>query len=181
MLMRSLTLGAVLAAGLATAASAQPTTPLGRDFLTAARACMANVQGKLPFNPPSPALDAAGIVLADPAGEDDLKPFTDMNRSQRIFGGIKGSDYLVVASDPTQSMCRIVVENAPSIVPVTATVGPLGGDWVYQTGDPLLGFDVWVGTFMGSPKFTMRVRTPPKGNTQFGPAQYMFTFLPAPK
>ena len=166
----------LFASGVASGVSAQQTEPLNRSFLTGARTCISTLQGKLALNPPSDAQTTAGLVLADPAGADDLKPFADLSPSARLFAAVTASNgKVVVAHDPSQGLCRVVVMEVTDISPVTAAVGPLGGDWVVKSDDPVQDIAVFQGTFLGSTPMTIRVRKPPAGSTAYGAAKYMLS------
>lgn len=173
--------GAALAFALsvtATAAQAQVTTPLGGAFMTGLKACLAISAGKLSLNPPDPSQAAAGLVLADPTSAGELAPFSDLSPSARLFAAVAAANgTVVIGHDPSQGLCRVVVFHVPSIVPVTATVGPLGTDWVVVQDEPLQSFTVFSGTLFGGQKQTFRTRQPTVGGP-FGDAQYMFTVAP---
>ena len=178
---RTLVLGGVFALALSTAAAAQPApaaVPLGKAFMTGLKARIANVQGKLPLNPPSRAQTDAGLVLADPAGPNELKPFADIAPKNRLFAAVNtaGGAEVVIGGDATQNLCRVVVMDAKDLTPVTAAVGPLGGDWTVVQDEPLQNFTVFTGTVLGSPKLTIRIRQPAKGGA-YGDAQYMLTLI----
>lgn len=179
MTFRTLLGGAALAFALsATAAQAQVTTPLGGAFMTGLKACLAISAGKLALNPPDPSQTAAGLVLADPAGAGELAPFSDFSPSARLFASVTAANgTVVIGHDPSQGLCRIVVFHVPGIDPVTATVGPLGTDWVVVQDEPLQSYTVFSGTLFGGPKQTFRIRHPTVGGP-FGDAQYMFTVAP---
>jgi hypothetical protein len=174
---RRVLIGAALAALAAPAARAQPSTATGGAFLTGLRACVANMQGELALDAPSPAQDAAGLVLADPAGTGALKHFSDLSPRQRRFASVKGgAGNVVIAADPSQRLCRVVVLNVVSVLHVTSTVGPLSRDWVATVKEP--NFTVYSGSIEGSPRFAIQVRTPRKGGA-YGDAAYILTLLPA--
>jgi len=179
MTFRPLAAGAALALALSVSgAQAQVTTPLGGAFMTGLKACLAISAGKLSLNPPDPSQTAAGLVLADPASAGELAPFSDFSPSARLFAAVTaGNGTVVIGHDPSQGLCRVVVFHVASIDPVTATVGPLGTDWVVVQGDPLQNFDVFSGTLFGGQKQTFRTRQPTVGGP-FGDAQYMFTVAP---
>lgn len=169
------TLFAASAAVLSSAAQAQPSTPLGGAVLTGAKACTAILARKLVLNPPSPAQTKAGLVLADPTAPDELKPFSDLNPSARLFAAVQSANgAVVVAHDPSQKLCRVVVLHRPNLSPVTATIGPLAGDWSMVSDDPVADFAVYEGTLLGSQKLTIRVRKPKSG---YGAATYMLTLI----
>jgi len=163
----------------ATAAGAQEARPLGEAFMIGLKACIAIEQGQLALNPPSQAQTDAGLVLADPTAPDELIAFSDLSPSARLFAAVNATGgSVVVAHDPSQSLCRVVVFDAADISPVTAAVGPLGGDWVVKLDDPIPNFTIFTGTILGSPKFTIRTRQPPAGSG-YGSANYLLTLLPA--
>ena len=170
---------ALLSLALAGTAAAQPAPdpiPLGPAFIRGTRACVAILEGKLSINPVAPASAFVGMVLADPVGAPDLAPFNDLSRTLRQFAGVVATDGAVaVAYDPSQKLCRVVALGSKDIAPVTAAVGPLGGDWKVVSDDPVQDLAVYTGTVFGSPKMTIRVRKPPKGNKTYGSASYMFS------
>lgn len=161
---------------VSTAASAQPQTPLGSAFLTGATACVSILAGKLSLNPPSPAQAAAGLVLADPTAPDELKPFADLSPRARLFASVEAANgAVVVAQDSSRKLCRVAVLHVKDVSPVTASVGPLAGDWKVVSDDPVANFAVYKGTVLGSSPLTIRIRQPP--NDAYGAATYMLTLI----
>lgn len=115
-------------------------------------------------------------MLADPTAPDELVPFADLSPRARLFAAVAaGNGSVVIGYDPSQKMCRIVVQHVSDITPVTATVGPLAGDWTVVSDDPQANFTVYAGTLLGSPKLTIRVRQP--SGTSYGAANYMMTLI----
>ena len=166
----------LVALGLSTAAAAQQPDPLARAFLVGLKACAENVQGRLPLTAPTPAQTAAGVVLAEPTGEDELKAFSDLSPRDRLFASVISNgipEEVVVASDGSQNLCRVVVFDAPDVGSIAAAVAPLTGDWRVQRDDPLLNSSVFSGTVFGSPSLTIATRRPAKG--RYGTAAYMLT------
>lgn len=170
---------AAAAAVAGQAAHAQAPAPIAPMFLTGVKACIAIQTGALALNPPSANIDAAGLVLADPAGADDTAPFKDLSPSARNFAAVSGPMDLsvVVAQDPTQNLCRVAVlqtSGLSSIAPITAQMGGLTGDWAMVSDDPVANYAVYTGTLLGSPKMTFSVRKPSPG-TGYGSGLYMLT------
>lgn len=168
----------LLTAGPALAQPAPPAKPLADAFAAAVSACVRNVQGQLPFNPPSQALTDAGVVLADPAGASELAPFSDLNLQQRIFGAVPSTPgNIIIGSDPSQKLCRVVIVDATpvEIGPIYNTPAMTGNGWTVADGNPLEGWTLWKGTVMGSGPLTIKTQTPPDGTPGVGAAKYLYT------
>lgn len=71
-------------------------------------------------------------------------------------------------------LCRVTVLHKADVSPVTASVGPLGKDWVLVSDGPVADFAVYKGTIVGSGPLTIRVRQPKGG---FEAATYMLTLI----
>lgn len=173
--MRARNLLALIGCLASTSAFAQPATPLGAAFLTGAHACVNILAGKLSLNPPSPAQTKAGLVLADPEAPDEIEPFRDLSPAARLFASVNAMNgAVVVAYDPSQKLCRVTVMHIADVSPVSAALGPLGGDWTVISDDPLANFTVYKGSLLGSPQMTIRTRRPKNG---FGAATYILTLI----
>ena len=161
---------------LATGAMAQTPPPVGDAVLTGLKACVANVQGNLPFNPPSAALTAAGIILADPVGTSDLAPFKSLTLQNRMFGAVASSTgQVTIGSDLTQGICRVAVEYAKpaDITAVQASVRSVAGDWNPTSNGG--GATSYSGTLFGaSLMYEVRVPAP---NTGYGSAGIIITVM----
>lgn len=173
-----------LAAGLAaamtivtaaTASAPAQAREIGPVFQTALKACLANVQGQLPLNPPSQAQTDAGLVLADPAGPAELKAFDDLSPSDRMFASVAAGDGKVVIAEVAPAhLCRIVVYAGVDPTAIGAQVGYLSNDWTLVSDDPTANYAVYRGTILGSPPLNISIRKPAAGSG-YGDAIYVMT------
>lgn len=155
----------------ATTAAAQtappPATSAAEAFVRGVKACALNVTGQLPLNPPDDAQTVAGLLLADPAGADEIAAFSDLNLSQRMFAAVASTTGSVaIGSDLTQNLCRTVAYDASDadVAQIQEALNGLSGDWTIsgaQAGEPVR---VYQGTVAGSPILTIRVRQPGWGS-----------------
>jgi len=177
------TLLIALAAGPALAQPAPAPKALPDAFVTAVTACVHNVQGKLAFNPPSDALAAAGVVLADPASAAELAPFRDLNLQQRIFGAVPSTPgNIIVGVDPTQKLCRVVIVDAQAAQVGAIFTTPVLADQgqTMVSNDAATNTSVYRGSVMGSPPLTITTQypammTPPPPGV--GAAKYIYTLV----
>lgn len=175
------TIGMVIAASLACGAPAfgQAQPSIDAAFEKGLEACARNVTGALPFNPWSPALDAAGLLAADPVGAEDLAPFKDLPADSRSFaavasnGGSTGQGSVAVASAP--GLCRVVLldRNPADIAAVQARVQALSATWMArpQPDPEAAGYE---GSIAGSAPLAILVRQP-AAKTGFGSAGVIVT------
>ncbi len=177
MITRSLAV-ALVALALAGQALAQtPPPPVDQAFLTAVKACTANVQGNLAFNPPSDALTAAGVFQADSGSAADLLAFKDMSASARIFvSTFSSSGQILAASDTTQGICRVAADDVttPQIAAIQAAVRGLAGDWVPQSNTG--GATTYSGTIGSSSQLMFEARVPAAG-AGYGSAGIILTIM----
>ncbi|WP_304165999.1 hypothetical protein [Phenylobacterium aquaticum] len=164
---------------LAGAAHAQTAgaAPVAQATLTALKACAANAQGALAFNPPSPGLDAAGVILADSGYAPDLAAFKDISPSERFAAAVNSAQgQIILMSDTTRQICRLAVEDITpaQVALVQAAVRGMAGDWVPQSNTG--GATTYSGTVAGSSQLMFEVRVPaPK--TGYGTANFILTVM----
>lgn len=167
----------LVAVTLAGPAFAQDAPAAGPATITALNACAANVQGQLPFNPPSPALDAAGVLLADSGYPPDLYPFKDIAPNARDMAAVNTSQgQIILAASPARQICRLAVENitAAQVAEVQAAVRAVSGDWVPQSNGG--GATTYSGAVAGSSQLMFEVRVP-AANTGYGTANFILTVM----
>ena len=176
---RRVVLAAALPAALLFAGAAQAQTAgapaVDQATLTAFKACVANAQGQLPFNPPSPALDAAGVILADSGYAPDLYAFKDMSPSTRFMAAVNSAQGQILLGS-TPGMCRIAVENITpaQVAQVQAAVSPLADNWTPQSNGG--GATTYSGTVFGSSQLMFEVRVP-QPKTGYGTANFILTVM----
>lgn len=151
--------------------------PVDQATVTAVKACAANALGTLPFNPPSPSLDAAGVVLADSGYAPDLAAFKDIKPTERFSAAVNSAQgQIILMSDTTRQICRLAVEDITpaQVALVQAAVRGLAGDWVPQSNSG--GATSYSGTVNGSSQLMFEVRVPaPK--TGYGTANFILTVM----
>lgn len=143
--------------------------------LTAFKACVANAQGQLSFNPPSPALDAAGVILADSGYAPDLYAFKDMPPASRAMAAVNSAQGQIILG-ATDGICRLAVENITpaQVAQVQAAISPLADNWTPQSNGG--GATTYSGTVFGSSQLMFEVRVP-QPKTGYGTARFILTVM----
>lgn len=149
--------------------------PVDQATLTAFKACVANAQGQLAFNPPSPALDAAGVILADSGYAPDLYAFKDMPPATRTMAAVNAAQGQILLG-ATDGTCRVAVENITpaQVAQVQAAIAPLADNWTPQSNGG--GATSYSGVVFGSSQLMFEVRVP-KPKTGYGTANFILTVM----
>lgn len=176
--LRRLALVAGLSLVGASYAQAQTTTATPAEaFLYAVRqVCAKNAMGELPLTP-SPALDAAHVLLVDAGTDPDTRgAFHDMPVTIDYGAVASASGQILIGADEAGS-CRVAAINVATadVTAITAALRDAGGDWNEIAADAAAGSATFSG-MIGSESAMIEIVTPPAGS-HWGKAGIMATVM----
>ena len=149
-------------------------TPAEAFLHAVQQVCAQNAMGELPLTP-SPALDAAHVLLVDGGTDPDTRgAFHDMPVTIDYGAVASASGQILIGADEAGS-CRVAAINvaAADVTAITAALRDAGGDWNEIAADAAAGSATFSGT-IGSESAMIEIVTPPAGS-HWGKAGIMAT------